>query len=69
LHFRYESYFRRPQVLRHELEFLERRRAEEERAAAASADPQSSGVHRQLAADYSAALNAFRNYSSRAEAG
>ncbi len=56
-------------MLRQELEFLERRRAEEERAAAASADPQSSGVHRQLAADYSAALNAFRNYSSRAELG
>jgi hypothetical protein len=56
-------------VLRHELEFLERRRAEEERAAASSSDPQLSGVHRQLVADYTAALNAFRNYSSRAEIG
>ncbi len=54
-------------MLRHEHEFLERRRKEEERAASSSTDPQSRSVHRQLAAEYSAAVDAFRNYSRRAE--
>lgn len=53
-------------MLRYELEFLERRRAEEERAAASASDPRSIGIHRQLASDYAAAANAFRDYSTRA---